>query len=557
MLVRHLIRSGALLLICGLARRSEAQSTTSLLPDASTLPYQGVRFRVLTGWTRYDEFLGNGGNRNIGSILAIDSLGAVQIPTLAPAEALIRTASGLSNFKLNVGTIVAPANSRIVTAPIAMEYGVTSRITVGVVVPLVETRTTVVPQLNPLVQGGIGASNVGINPAFLNNSQAFDQNTKVVNSLQTRSRSLDSALTSCRATPSGSGCTLILGQQATVQSLVQSSSALAAALKALYGTDADNRGQRYVPYNGATEAGVTRSNVGKTIDAQIQTTATQLASFLGVTPDSQTVFGARGPGAIFNLNRQFVDLGRDTLVYAQSVDRTSIGDISVGASINLLNTFGDTIGTTFYHPQIRFTVNGTFRIGTGQPADRNRAFDIGTGYGQNGIIGGAAVDLRFGDVVSGSVIGSYTAQLGRIDVDRVANTGNNVFPLIEAVPGTFTAGNVTELTVIPRIRLAGYWALTGQYSFLHTDADDYAPSPTFSSTLGPLAPFGLAASTAQQIGFGFTYSTIVGPDRHPGRIPFEVSYRHLETLAGSGGPVNKTISDRVELKVYFNTHRRR
>jgi hypothetical protein len=72
----------------------------------------------------------------------------------------------------------------------------------------------------------------------------------------------------------------------------------------------------------------------------------------------------------------------------------------------------------------------------------------------------------------------------------------------------------------------------------------------------PTTPFGLSSSTAHQIGFGFTYSTIVGPNRAPGAIPFEVSYNHLETLAGSGGPVYKTFRDRVELRVYLPTRRR-
>ena len=111
--------------------------------------------------------------------------------------------------------------------------------------------------------------------------------------------------------------------------------------------------------------------------------------------------------------------------------------------------------------------------------------------------------------------------------------------------------------MIPRIRLAGYFALTGEYSMVRTEADKYtlllAPSDT---TVPPTAPFGIAAATAQQIGFGFSYSTIVGPNRFPGAIPFEVSFTHLETLAGSGGPVNKTSRDRIELKVYLPTGRR-
>ncbi len=97
--------------------------------------------------------------------------------------------------------------------------------------------------------------------------------------------------------------------------------------------------------------------------------------------------------------------------------------------------------------------------------------------------------------------------------------------------------------------------MTGQYSVVHTGADQYtltqAPADTAGALPPPAAPFGIDAWTAQQIGLGFTYSSIVEPDRHPGRIPFEVSYQHLETIAGSGGPLNKTFRDQVQLKIYW------
>ena len=112
---------------------------------------------------------------------------------------------------------------------------------------------------------------------------------------------------------------------------------------------------------------------------------------------------AQAASGLAQLDALLKDVGRDTI---GSTDHSSIGDISVGASVNLLNSFGDTTGTSFFHPQYRFTVNGTFRIGTGQPANRDRAFDVATGYGQNGITAGAALDLRFGNLLSGSAIGS-------------------------------------------------------------------------------------------------------------------------------------------------------
>jgi hypothetical protein len=74
-------------------------------------------------------------------------------------------------------------------------------------------------------------------------------------------------------------------------------------------------------------------------------------------------------------------------------------------------------------------------------------------------------------------------------------------------------------------------------------ADQYTGSGATSA--------GVAAATAQQLGIGLTYGSIMSLDRGPGRIPFEVSFNHLETIAGSGGPTPKTFVDQIELRVYF------
>ena len=93
----------------------------------------------------------------------------------------------------------------------------------------------------------------------------------------------------------------------------------------------------------------------------------------------------------------------------------------------------------------------------------------------------------------------------------------------------------------------------GQYSLLHTAADSYTPSnePLPSGVVAPSAPFGNASATAHQLGLGFSYSTAGGPEARPGAIPYEVSFTHVETIAGSGGPLRKTFRDAIELRVYF------
>src|SRR5204862_423373 len=149
--VRHVFRSVVVVLCCAFVRpgRASAQSTTSLIPDATVLPRRAVGFRLLTSWTRYDELIGVGTPHNIASTLNTDSLGTALVPQFGPAENAIRTASGLPNFRLTAGNLVAVADSRVVTAPLIAQYGVTNRLTIGVVIPLVETRTTLFAQLNP------------------------------------------------------------------------------------------------------------------------------------------------------------------------------------------------------------------------------------------------------------------------------------------------------------------------------------------------------------------------------------------------------------------------
>jgi hypothetical protein len=521
---RHLIRSSALLLVCLFSRRADAQSTTSLLPDATVLPQRGLRFRGLSAWTRYDELLGNGGPRNIASSLATDSLTVAQLPSLSPTENAIRTASGLSAFRLTAGQIGAAADSRIVTAPLIVEYGLSSRLTLGVVVPLVETRTTIEAQLNPK----LGRANVGPNPA-LTSDAVLSRNAAFVQSMTAAATALTARLAQCKSAPSGTGCSSLLAQQSEAQSLVQSTGTLASALANVYGTTKENA-NAFVPL--ATDP----SQIA--IDAKIATLRSQYAAFLGTDPISGNLTGANGPAANLQLQSLLKALGHDSL---GSTDRSSIGDITVGAVYQLANTFGDTANAG---RQYRVAVNGNFRFGTGQPGNQNRFFDLGTGYGQPGIEGGVAADVRLRGRLSASAIGSYTLQLGSMDVNRVPNAGNEIFPLTIPTTGTYSAGNVMSLSIVPRYRLSGYLGLTARYSIVRVGADQYTASS------GTIASPGLGSQTAQQLGFGVAYATIVSPTRGPGAIPFEASFSHLETIAGSGG-APKAFRDQLELRVFL------
>lgn len=533
MSVRRLLRfSGAgtaLALSLVSVRGVAAQSTTSLSPDATVLPKRQLSVRILTGFSRFDALLGNGGSRNIAAGFNSDSVGDQQILDLATTQSAVRTLTGSSAFTVNAGRITAAANSRILTVPLILEYGLTNRLTIGVVVPLVETRTTLGAQFNRTR----GTANVGPNPGASNASL----NAQLVSSLRGAATALQARLTQCQAAPTGAGCAALLAQQAQAQALITSTAPFASALEKLYGTTTV-AGAFFVPLDNST----TQSS----INTAINNFRNGYQGF-GGTVSSSTPAGAAGIAGFNALDSLLVAAGYDTL---QSSDHSSIGDITIGATYQLANTFGDSTATRAY----RFSVNGAYRLGTGQPANYNVLYDNATGYGQAGIIVGGAADVELTRRFLASGVVSYTKQLGSVGVSRVPNAENAALPLTTRFNGDYTAGDVLMLSLLPRYRLAGRFYATGSYSMRHIGADSYTllipPEVDLNPRFGvPAGMPGFAAATTHAIGFGFTYSSFA--DRAPGRLPFEASWRHEEVMSASGGPTPKTSLDQLQLRVFF------
>ena len=530
-----------MLLACLGARRSAAQSATSLLTDAAVVPRGRAAVELRFIPVRWDAVIGTDSKptstQNLAWSFSAESLGTRALPVLAPAQTAIRTLVNSPAFQITAGKLVSIADSRVLTVPLILQYGVTSRLSVGVAVPLVETRSVMTVRLNPHP----GYANVGPNPGFADGSGQASS-AALVSSLRKASDSLQIELTSCVSNPTNPGCSTLLAQHADVESLIQSGKVYASAIEELYGTDASHPGQPFVPLSGGFVEGA--------INFQIQRLAAGFQNYLGSNLITGSVTGAVGPAANAVLQSLLTSAGRDTVA---PIDRSSIGDISLGATYQLANTLSDSMSRRGY----RVALNGTFRIGTGEPANRNRLFDIGTGYGQNGVALGAAADVQLGRRLSGSALATYTLQLGTVNVPRVPTTANALLPLTAPTPGTYSAGNVLQASIKPRYRIAGFFAINAQYTLTYIGADRYTLGPAVTDSSGnvisvpPAAPFGLAAATTHQLGFGFSYSTIATGDARPIRLPFELSFSHLETLVGSGGPMPKTFRDEVRIRIYL------
>src|SRR5439155_6380363 len=94
--------------------------------------------RIVT-WDR--QYVNGTAWRPLGAPLTGDSVGSAGIPSVARLEQDVRTASGLSGFLASLGKGLFSVRQERRTFPIAAELGVTDRLAVSVMLPIVRVAT--------------------------------------------------------------------------------------------------------------------------------------------------------------------------------------------------------------------------------------------------------------------------------------------------------------------------------------------------------------------------------------------------------------------------------
>jgi len=100
------------------------------------------------------------GRRPLGWALTGDTVGAAAGPTLARLEQDVRTASGLAGFVASLGQSLLAVHAERRVTPIGLEVGITDRLSVGAMVPLVRVQTRARLRLDP------SGANLGANPRW-------------------------------------------------------------------------------------------------------------------------------------------------------------------------------------------------------------------------------------------------------------------------------------------------------------------------------------------------------------------------------------------------------
>jgi hypothetical protein len=460
--------------------------------DASTPPRGLLRLRAITSWTRYDARFTAGGTEPLGAAFNADSLGAKQLSALASIQSLVQSASA-SPFTLSLGRSRLNGTGREEIIPIGVEYGITNRFAVGVVMPIVRRRAAVLFRLDTAGS----AANVGPNPrrttttATTNDTQVQAEFANAVTQLQNR-------LQSCQTNPAGPGCASITGREAAAQLLIQTSQSFAGDVASLFGS-ASATGMAFVP--------TSQSAAQAAIALRVSDFNTRYKDFLGTTANLiQAVPSAAGgpAGAAEFQNYLVADLGRDSL---NMQERVGIGDVEIGFKARLL----EVLPTATRRSGVQLSIASAVRLPTGSHQSLSDIVDLRLGEGR------VVVDSR----------AVFDARVGRLGLLAAGDFATSVHDN-DTTDAATRNSRWTEIQLAPRWHLSEPLAIHAAYSLRSTDK------------LGG----------DQLVGGGVTFSTLSAYRRGGGSLPIEMRFTHLEAVSGDANRP-KFFRDQIELRLYF------
>lgn len=230
--------------------------------------------------------------------------------------------------------------------------------------------------------------------------------------------------------------------------------------------------------------------------------------------------------------------GFERAAHMPGVADWGIGDVSISARLELVNTIGFTTapvaGSGF-----RAVVEGGVRLATGSPVGPEF---LGLPPPEDGLggfflaaAGDAFLDPRFGVSAHGRFERFGTAEVGR----RIWVEDDEGFPpvhLDQIVP--WDAGTRTTVAILPRFQLVDEISLFGRFSMVRRTGERFEIGETS----------GAVTRSGRRWGFGAVYSAARPGDPAGGRIPFELVLQTSTTTAGAGGePAARTVSGALRL----------
>lgn len=483
------------LTVLGLALTSNslgAQAGLGQLEDATTPPGGFFRLRLINAWTRSDARFTPTGVEPLGAPFTADAFGADKFPPLSAIQSLVQAASGLP-FTLSLGRSRLDATTREEILPFALEYGITRRLSVSVVMPVVRKRAALLFRLD--TAGGFSA-NVGPN-LHRTNTAAAQNNETVKAQFESAASALQALLTSCASNPSGPGCATLAGREAEAQQLIQSSQGFASSVEALYGS-ATSTGMAFVPTSASTAQ--------QEIALRVAAFNSQYRDLLASSTDLIVAVprGAAGIAGAAEFQRHLAgDLGRDSLT---TQERVGIGDVELGFKVRVL----DRPRTEQRRTGLQMALAGGVRLPTGSRQSTSDIVDLRLGEGS------VVVDTR-------AIVDARAGRFGLLAAGHFATNVRNV----DTTDAATRNARWTEIHVAPRWHFSEPLAVHAAYSIRTTDRN----------------------GGDQLVGGGVSFTSL-SAFKGSGSPPVEMRFTHLEAVGGDAGRP-KFFRDQIELRIYY------
>ena len=515
--------------------------------DAAQLRPGTLRITLAPDWSRWDHRFGEGtpgyakgALEPAGIDFSSDSLGIGQLPFLQGVQTRVRNLTGLSAFRLNLGRAQLTLNTSVRVVPLGLELGVTRRLAIGVVVPIVRSRVEAF-LLGPDTAGGDSATrgNVGWNPAWVDTTAGAAFRAQVDSVLQALADQVANGPPDLRQDAQD-----MLDAICDLWALSYPTSAGAAGPC----PGADPYGSALLPV-GDTEAGDRLTNWLDSTHADYDSLRQQYLALRDTLPQFPLGFALpTTPLDSAGLRRFFTDpngpLAADSLT---SIVRTRLGDVEVSASYQLAD-----------RARLRTLVTLIARLPTGYVDSKDNLIDVGTGDHQLDVEVGVRNDIVLGSAFWIHAGGRYGMQFPD-QLDRRVSPANLPFaPFAASARVERDLGDYVAIDMVPNWRLDDAFSLglgwhyfrQGATRFSYTDPTDEARIGLPASVLDRET-----AITRMRIGAGMTFSTLSRYAAGRARLPYTVTASYQNTFWGTGGRVSAASVFNLTIRGYVTVWR--
>lgn len=497
-------------------------------PATAQLPAIGaprgiVRFGIGGDFANTSNQFFQGAEEPYRAQFATTVLGTAYYPGLAANQAQIATLSGNGGYALSIGGATMQAQASVGTLQLAATVGVTSKLSVFGVVPIVRQQVQVDYHYDS------AGANAGFNPAdpVFGTAAGRDSVSLFLADYKAALDTLDLRLQTGYYDGNPADSALAVATLAT-------GTAYWAGLTSLF--VAPGEAADFVPLAG--------SAAGQAMAGAVTTTQGNLAA-LGVPSFTQPLPLPADPLTASGYNNYLSSAGGPILA-APIVTNTSflLGDVELGASYTIIDRWNRA-----GHPGgLRLVAQALVRLPTGYQPLPNNFVSLPTGGGQTDLqlsmvadVGGGKVGARF--------TGTYNDQLSLTSERRVTLPTQPIPWADRLATVTTDPGNELALSALPYFQFAPGLALVGVVRYWSRGADvvDYASS---ADALPGVSAGELATETQRNaaiLGGGLSYA----PVQTGAKVPLDAFWLYEGVVSASGGYVPKAGTMRMGLRWPF------